>query len=93
MVALATVMAMVLAVGCAGNRGATAGDDAGAAQVQGATEAQDSSFGTLASPCGPGDATGATDQGVTDTEAITIGYGDDAGYQGAPASTTRCPTP
>ncbi len=40
-------------------------------------------FGTLDSPCGPGDATGATDQGVTD-EAIRIGYGDDAGYQGSP---------
>jgi ABC-type branched-subunit amino acid transport system substrate-binding protein len=40
----------------------------------------------LASPCGPGEAgpaTGATQQGVTDTE-ITIGYGDDAGYQGSP---------
>ena len=40
-------------------------------------------FGTLASPCGEGDASGATDQGVTD-ESIQIAYGDDAGYQGSP---------
>ena len=40
-------------------------------------------FGTLASPCGPGTAKGATDNGVTDT-SITIGYGDDAGYSAAP---------
>ncbi|HTD49370.1 MAG TPA: hypothetical protein VK771_02140, partial [Acidimicrobiia bacterium] len=40
-------------------------------------------FGTLASPCGPGDAKGATAKGVTDT-SITIGYGDDAGYASAP---------
>ena len=37
----------------------------------------------MKSPCGPGDAKGATDQGVTDTQ-ITIGYGDDAGYSAAP---------
>jgi len=40
-------------------------------------------FGTLASPCGPGSAKGATDKGVTDT-SVTIGYGDDAGYAAAP---------
>jgi ABC-type branched-subunit amino acid transport system substrate-binding protein len=40
-------------------------------------------FGDLPSPCGPGDASGATAQGVTD-ESITIGYGDDAGYAQAP---------
>jgi ABC-type branched-subunit amino acid transport system substrate-binding protein len=40
-------------------------------------------FGTLDSPCGPGDASGATDQGVTDT-AIRIGYGDDRGAQAIP---------
>lgn len=41
------------------------------------------SFGELASPCGEGDASGATATGVTD-ESITIGYGDDAGYAAAP---------
>jgi hypothetical protein len=40
-------------------------------------------FGTLASPCGKGSATGATDQGVTNT-AIHIAYGDDRGYQATP---------
>ncbi len=40
-------------------------------------------FGTLASPCGPGSAKGATDQGVTDT-SIRIGYGDDRGFTGSP---------
>jgi ABC-type branched-subunit amino acid transport system substrate-binding protein len=85
-VATATVMAMVLAVGCTGNRGAVVDDGSGGADVQGSAQEQDTSFGTLASPCGPGEAgaaTGATQQGVTDTE-ITIGYGDDAGYQGSP---------
>jgi ABC-type branched-subunit amino acid transport system substrate-binding protein len=40
-------------------------------------------FGDLASPCGAGDAKGATDKGITDT-SITIGYGDDAGFAGSP---------
>lgn len=40
-------------------------------------------FGTMPSPCGKGDAKGATQQGVTDTQ-ITIGYGDDAGYPASP---------
>lgn len=40
-------------------------------------------FGDLDSPCGEGDASGATDQGVTD-ETIAIGYGDDQGYANAP---------
>jgi len=81
--ATATVMAMVLAMGCTGNRGAVTGDNAGTAGAEAVTQAQDVSFGTLASPCGQGTAAGATQQGVTDTE-ITIGYGDDAGYQGSP---------
>ncbi len=49
----------------------------------GATGATGEKFGDLASPCGKGDAKGATDKGVTDT-TITIGYGDDAGYAAAP---------
>ena len=44
-----------------------------------ASSGGDGKFGTLDSPCGEGDATGATDQGVTDDQ-ITIGYGDDAGF-------------
>jgi ABC-type branched-subunit amino acid transport system substrate-binding protein len=42
-----------------------------------------SKFGTLDSPCGKGDAKGATDRGVTDT-SIRIGYGDDRGFSGSP---------
>jgi hypothetical protein len=40
-------------------------------------------FGSLPSPCGPGSATGATDQGVTNT-AIHIAYGDDRGFAASP---------
>lgn len=40
-------------------------------------------FGDLESPCGEGDASGATDQGVTD-DSITIGYGDDKGFTATP---------
>ncbi|MCB0994016.1 MAG: ABC transporter substrate-binding protein [Acidimicrobiales bacterium] len=37
----------------------------------------------LAWPCSAGDASGATEQGVTDT-TITIGVGDDRGFSGSP---------
>jgi ABC-type branched-subunit amino acid transport system substrate-binding protein len=47
------------------------------------TAAPGEKFGDLASPCGKGDAKGATANGVTDT-TLTIGYGDDAGYAGSP---------
>jgi len=40
-------------------------------------------FGDLESPCGEGDASAASAQGVT-ADQITIGYGDDAGYAAAP---------
>ena len=40
-------------------------------------------FGTLDSPCGEGEGSGATDQGVTEDQ-IVIGYGDDAGFQLSP---------
>ena len=40
-------------------------------------------FGTLVSPCGPGSAKGATEQGVTNT-SIRLAYGDDRGYSGDP---------
>jgi hypothetical protein len=48
-----------------------------------ASAAGSAKFGTLASPCGPGKATGATDQGVTNS-TISIAYGDDRGYSGDP---------
>lgn len=50
-----------------------------------ATQAVDAatSWGDLESPCGDGDGGGATDQGV-EADKITIGYGDDRGFVGAP---------
>jgi ABC-type branched-subunit amino acid transport system substrate-binding protein len=38
-------------------------------------------FGTLASPCGPGDASGATDIGVTDTEIKIVTIADPGGLK------------
>ncbi|WP_067180566.1 ABC transporter substrate-binding protein [Microtetraspora niveoalba] len=85
-VAATTVALTVLATGCASERGgsaavpdATTGGGTAAAGDSGVKE----TFGTLESPCGKGDAKGATDQGVTDT-TITIGYGDDRGFTKAP---------
>jgi ABC-type branched-subunit amino acid transport system substrate-binding protein len=42
-------------------------------------------FGDLESPCGPAEGTNTAtgDQGVT-ADTVTIGYGDDAGFAGAP---------
>jgi Periplasmic binding protein len=40
-------------------------------------------FGNLPTPCGPGKATGATEQGVTNS-SIHLAYGDDRGYSGIP---------
>lgn len=81
------VAAALLAVSCSSDRG----EDTSVTQstapgnetvtTQGAAEAV--MFGDLESPCGPGDASGATDVGVTD-DAIVIGYGDDAGYASSP---------
>lgn len=38
-------------------------------------------FGTLASPCGPGDASGATDVGVTDESITVTSYSDSTNQQ------------
>jgi ABC-type branched-subunit amino acid transport system substrate-binding protein len=59
----------------------TAPDDTNGTETTEAPSAV--TFGDLESPCGEGDASGATAQGVTDTD-ITIGYGDDAGFASAP---------
>ncbi|MCU1484783.1 MAG: hypothetical protein JWN67_1529 [Actinomycetia bacterium] len=70
----------LVASACSSGRKAdvTAGSSTTAAPAATAT-----SFGTMDSPCGKGDAAGATDQGVTDA-AIKIGYGDDAGFASSP---------
>ncbi len=77
---LATVVVLA-AVGC-GSSGRS-GSDGGDGSPDATTDVTTASFGTLESPCGPGTATGATQQGVTDT-SITIGYGDDAGFPQSP---------
>jgi ABC-type branched-subunit amino acid transport system substrate-binding protein len=48
-----------------------------------ASSTSSTTFGTLPSPCGKGHATGATDQGVTNS-TINIAYGDDRGFSGLP---------
>src|SRR5690606_14767325 len=81
------VVAALLAVSCGSDRGddptaAPSSTPAGGDTVT--TQAPESSTsGDLESPCGAGDATGATDVGVTD-DAIVIGYGDDAGFASSP---------
>ena len=58
----------------------------------GASSSTSATFGTLPSPCGQGHATGATDQGVTNS-TINIAYGDDRGFSGSPGWTRRWATP
>src|SRR5882724_3275417 len=75
----------VLAAACGGSHG-SGGEGTTATTAAGGTSTtapSGATFGTLKSPCGAGDAKGATATGVTDT-SITIGYGDDAGYSAAP---------
>ena len=83
LVGLVAVLALV--AGACGSGRDDADDDAGGGGGTSTTAAADGTetFGDLPSPCGPGDASGATAQGVTDT-SITIGYGDDAGFQSSP---------
>ena len=66
----------VVAAGCSSGRSTTSGTTTTKPPAA-------ATFGDLQSPCGKGDAKGATDQGVTDT-AITIAFGDDRGFQGSP---------
>jgi ABC-type branched-subunit amino acid transport system substrate-binding protein len=75
------VVLCVIAAACGGNHGSSAPTTNGTTPTSAATAA--ATFGTLPSPCGSGDAKGATANGVTDS-SITIGYGDDAGYASAP---------
>jgi hypothetical protein len=80
----------VTAAACGSDRdedpSAEADEGGGSASAPADEEASgggDVTFGTLDSPCGEGEATGATDQGVTDDQ-IVIGYGDDAGFELSP---------
>ncbi|MCU1483906.1 MAG: hypothetical protein JWN67_652 [Actinomycetia bacterium] len=80
-IAALLAVAAIVAVGCGSDR--KDGNATGDSTTTTAATADNSKFGTLDSPCGKGDAKGATDVGVTDT-GITIGYGDDAGYSASP---------
>jgi ABC-type branched-subunit amino acid transport system substrate-binding protein len=77
----------VLAAACSSDRGddptAAAEGDGNSETTAPAEDAAADHFGTLASPCGEGDASGATDQSVTDDQ-IVIGYGDDKGFSLSP---------
>lgn len=68
----------IFAAACGGGRSGSSDNSSATTKAPSSTD-----FGTMASPCGKGDAKGATQQGVTDT-SITIGYGDDAGYPSSP---------
>lgn len=76
---LAAVLIVALVAGACG--GGRSNSDGGSSTTT--KPASSTDFGTMQSPCGKGDAKGATAQGVTDT-SITIGYGDDAGYPASP---------
>ena len=84
-VVLAAVVAVLAIVASACGSGRSSSDDGNSGDSGGSTPAAQSNgtFGDLTDVCSGGDAKGATAQGVTDTD-ITIGYGDDAGYQGSP---------
>lgn len=67
----------------------TAEDDSSGTEANESTEsetdepaAEAAMFGDAPWPCGPGDAAGATDQGVTD-DTILLGAGDDRGFDGS----------
>jgi ABC-type branched-subunit amino acid transport system substrate-binding protein len=79
--AVATALSLTILVGCGGER---SGDDVSGSSGSDETDKTAvTTFGDLPTPCGEGDAKGATDQGITDTE-IQIGYGDDRGFTYAP---------
>ena len=83
---VAVGIALALLAGACGSSGR--GDEGSVPTEEGSATTRPadgggSGFGDLESPCGPGDATGATDVGVTDA-TIAIGYGDDAGFPTSP---------
>lgn len=90
-----TVLAGLLAAACGNDRSSedTAEEpDAGTTETTAADDSttettaaveEGPTFGDLAWPCSDGDASGATQQGVTD-DTITIGTGDDRGFAGQP---------
>jgi hypothetical protein len=82
---LAVILVLLLVgAACGSDREDDAsGGDNGDTTTTAAEDGGEVTFGDLPSPCGEGDAKGATDQGVTD-EKIVIGFGDDAGFTNSP---------
>jgi hypothetical protein len=81
---LGAVAAAVLLVASACSSDRSDDDpDGGDGSTSASADLPSDTFGDLESPCGEGDASGATDQGVTD-DSIAIGFGDDSGYANAP---------
>ena len=83
----AALVLMLVAGTCSSDRGnspnTAAGNNGGGTTTTAATSASGKSFGTLPSPCGPGNSKGATDKGLT-ANSVVIGYGDDAGFNLSP---------
>jgi ABC-type branched-subunit amino acid transport system substrate-binding protein len=77
------VLLVLLVTACGSDRDDAAGTDDRSTDTTEVASGPDTSFGDLESPCGDGDAAAASDSGVT-ADAIAIGYGDDAGFTGAP---------
>ncbi len=80
----AIAVAAVLVASACGSRSDDADSDSGldgtATSTTAAATSETGMFGTLESPCGPGDASGATDIGVTD-DAIAYSSVSDSGGQ------------
>ncbi len=81
--ALGLVVVLALVAAACGSGRDDSADDTSATTTPVETGAE--TFGDLPSPCGPGEPSGAPDQAV-DATSVTIGYGDDAGFQGNPGS-------
>ncbi|HTW18433.1 MAG TPA: ABC transporter substrate-binding protein [Nocardioides sp.] len=80
---IAALTLALTAGACGSDRDSEDAGSTGGTGDNGSTQSSATTFGDLESPCGEGDASGATDQGVTD-DSITIGYGDDRGFAAAP---------
>jgi ABC-type branched-subunit amino acid transport system substrate-binding protein len=81
LVGVAIAATMVVSACGGGGRGGSPQSSAPASGSSGS--ATTAKFGTIDSPCGKGNATGATDRGVTNSN-INIGYGDDRGFAQSP---------
>ena len=82
MVAVLCVAVLVAGCGRSGDSG-KAEDSGSSTSTTAATRAASGAFGSLTNVCQAGDATGATAQGVTDSD-ITVGTFADPGFAGRP---------